>query len=62
MKTVHKVLLVAAPHRCNVYQMDVMSTFLNGKLKEEVYVQKPSGFEVQGQEDTVYRLKKLFMG
>nr|GEV22240.1 retrovirus-related Pol polyprotein from transposon TNT 1-94 [Tanacetum cinerariifolium] len=28
-----------------VYQMDVKSTFLSGKLKEEVYVKQPLGFE-----------------
>ena len=42
--------------------MDVMSTFFNGSLEEEVYVRQPLGYEVDGQEDKVYRLKKAFYG
>ena len=42
--------------------MDVKSTFLNGYLDEEVYVEQPQGYEVPGQEHKVYRLKKALYG
>ncbi|GJT27431.1 retrovirus-related pol polyprotein from transposon TNT 1-94 [Tanacetum coccineum] len=42
----------------SVYQMDVKTTFLNGPLKEEVYVNQPDGFVDPHHPDKVYRLKK----
>ena len=42
--------------------MDVMFAFLNGSLQEEVYVRQPPRYEVDGQEDKVYRLKKALYG
>jgi hypothetical protein len=42
--------------------MDVKSTFLNGFLEEEVYVDQPPGFEVQEHLAKVYRLKKALYG
>ena len=38
------------------------SSFLNGYSKEEVYVGQPQGFQVQGKEDHVYKLKKTLYG
>ena len=38
--------------------MDVKSVFLNGYLKEDLYVEQPIGYVVEGQEDKVLKLKK----
>ena len=56
------VLAIATHNKLYVHQMDVMSAFLNESLEEEVYVRQPPGYEVDGQEDKVYRLKKALYG
>jgi hypothetical protein len=38
--------------------MDVKSAFLNGDLKEEVYVHQPPGFAIPGKEGKLFRLRK----
>nr|GEY61779.1 retrotransposon protein, putative, Ty1-copia subclass [Tanacetum cinerariifolium] len=45
-----------------VYQMDVKTTFLNGILKEEVYVGQPLGFVSKQYPDHVYALDKALYG
>nr|GEX63048.1 retrovirus-related Pol polyprotein from transposon TNT 1-94 [Tanacetum cinerariifolium] len=45
-----------------VYQMDVKSAFLNGKLKEEVYVKQPPGFDSNKFPNHVCRLDKALYG
>ena len=42
--------------------MDIKSSFLNGDLKEEVYVEQPLGFVILGSEGKVYKLKKALYG
>ncbi|GJR18815.1 putative ribonuclease H-like domain-containing protein [Tanacetum coccineum] len=45
-----------------VYQMDVKSAFLYGKIKEEVYVCQPPGFEDLDFLDRVYKVEKALYG
>nr|XP_025611877.1 uncharacterized protein LOC112705256 [Arachis hypogaea] len=42
--------------------MDVKLAFLNGTFEEEVYVEQPARYEVPGEENKVYRLKKILYG
>ncbi|GJZ06789.1 retrovirus-related pol polyprotein from transposon TNT 1-94 [Tanacetum coccineum] len=52
----------AASKNMTIYQMDVKTAFLNGKLKEEVYVSQPGGFVDPDHPTHVYRLKKALYG
>ena len=62
MDTIKTTLAIVAQNKWPVYQMDVKSTFFNGYLEEDVYVEYPQGYEVPGQESKVCRLKKALYG
>ncbi|GJT33191.1 retrovirus-related pol polyprotein from transposon TNT 1-94 [Tanacetum coccineum] len=58
-----RIFLVFAAHiNIIVYQMDVKTAFLNGILREEVYVSQPNGFVDPDNPNHVYRLKKALYG
>ena len=42
--------------------MDVKTAFLNGDLKEDIYMEQPDGYEVMGQEHLVCKLRKSLYG
>ncbi|GJS16287.1 retrovirus-related pol polyprotein from transposon TNT 1-94 [Tanacetum coccineum] len=52
----------AANKNMTVYQIDIKTAFLNGELKEEVYVSQPEGFVDPDHPHYVYRLKKSLTG
>jgi hypothetical protein len=62
MELVGVLLVLAAQEGWQVYHMDVKSTFLNGNLKEEVYMRQPPGFTVAKEEGKVYHLCKVLYG
>jgi hypothetical protein len=45
LESIRILLAYAAYHSFKLYQMDVRSAFLNGLIKDEIYVEQPSGFE-----------------
>nr|GEZ93161.1 retrovirus-related Pol polyprotein from transposon TNT 1-94 [Tanacetum cinerariifolium] len=52
----------AASKNMTIYQMDVKTAFLNGELKEEVYISQPGGFVDPDHPTHVYRQKKALYG
>ncbi|KAI3735763.1 hypothetical protein L6452_15275 [Arctium lappa] len=61
-EAIRMFLAYAAHKNFTVFQMDVKTTFLNGILKEEVYVSQPEGFVNQDKPDHVYILDKALYG
>ncbi|KAK8952132.1 hypothetical protein KSP39_PZI003057 [Platanthera zijinensis] len=58
-----RIFLAYAAHKgFKVYQMDVKSAFLNGDIKEEVYVRQPPGFISSTYPDHVFKLHKALYG
>jgi hypothetical protein len=62
LESIRILLAYATYHGFKLYQMDVKSAFLNGPIKEEVYVEQPPGFEDSEYPSHVYKLSKALYG
>ncbi|GJT97517.1 gag-pol polyprotein [Tanacetum coccineum] len=62
LEAIRIFLVYAAYMGFMVYQIDVKSAFLNGKISEEVYVQQPPGFEISEFPNYVCKLDKALYG
>jgi hypothetical protein len=60
--SVQIIMVVTARLDLELHQLDVKIAFLNGDLKEEIYMDQPNGFQIKGQEGKVCRLKKSLYG
>lgn len=55
-------LSIASKEKLKVHQFDVKTAFLNGFIKEEIYMKQPPGFEVIGKEKQVCLMKRSLYG
>ncbi|GKB48547.1 retrovirus-related pol polyprotein from transposon TNT 1-94 [Tanacetum coccineum] len=62
LEAVRMFIAYAAHKNITIFQMDVKTAFLNGPLKEKVYISQPEGFIDLEFPDYVYMLKKSLYG
>ena len=58
LEAIRIVLAIESMLDFKLFQMDVKSAFLNGYIKEEVFVEQPSGIQDFEFPNHVYKLKK----
>ena len=46
--SIRMLIAIVAVYKLEIHQMDMKTTFLNGDLKEEIYLEQPEGFIVMG--------------
>ena len=47
---IRMLIAIAEVYKLEIHQIDVKTAFLNGDLEEEIYLEQPERFIVQGQE------------
>ena len=45
--SIKTIMVVVSMMKWKLHQMDVKTTFLNGVIEEEVYIEQPQGFQVE---------------
>ena len=61
-ESVRTIMATAVQYDLQIHQLDVQTAFLNGELEEDVYMEQPQGFEIQGKENLVCHLRKSIYG
>ncbi|KAK8696525.1 hypothetical protein V6N13_001659 [Hibiscus sabdariffa] len=61
-KSIRILLAIAAFHDYEIWQMDVKTAFLNGKLEEDVYMTQPEGFVALENARKICKLQRSIYG
>ena len=60
--SIRALLGIVAHHDYELEQLDVKTTFLNGELEEEIYMEQPEGFVDPEKKDLIFKLKRSLYG
>ena len=61
LKSIQILLTIATHYDYKVWQMDVKTTFLNGYVEEDIFMEQPKGFESK-ESSKVCKLNRLIYG
>ena len=61
-KSIRILLSIAAYFDYEIWHMDVKTAFLNGNLKESIYMMQPKGFVSPDQKQKIYKLQRSIYG
>jgi hypothetical protein len=56
--SIRAIISLSASIGWNLHQMYVKTTFLNGAIEEEVYIEQPQGFEVHSRDTHVLNIEE----
>ena len=62
MESIRILIAIAAQEKWELHHLDVKTAFLNGEIKEDIYITQPEGFEEKGKEDHILKLQKALYG
>ena len=62
INTIIIIFVIGAAMGLEMHQRDIKTTFLNGKLDDEIYTEQPEGFVQKGPKHYVYKLRKSLYG
>ena len=62
LKSIIILLSIATHFNYEIWQIDVKIAFLNGNLKEEIYMKQPKGFIAKNQKHKICKLKRSIYG
>jgi hypothetical protein len=60
--SIRVIIALASILGWRLHQMDVKTTFLNGKIEQEVFVEQPDGFVLHNKDTLVCKLRKALYG
>ena len=58
MESIRILIAITAQEEWELHYLDVKTPFLNGEIKEDIYISQPKGFKIKGKEDYLLKLRK----